>query len=283
METLVRRLFRTANQPLAILIGHRGLCARFPENTLPSFAAALSGGADMIELDVRMSRDNQVVVIHDQTMERTTSGKGAVTDLPLAEIQSFDAGFHFSKVENQYPFRGKGIIVPTLAQVFEAFPQAVIAVELKDNTAALCHAVLALLKRFDRFDRTLVQVFAVDHKLAKLMRSLDKRIVTGHSTREIVTFSAAARLKVTKLVKAKSPVFEVPMRLRGSNLPVVTKAFMKACRKRDIKVLVWTVNDEELIAKLFKMGASGIYTDDVERSRAIIAGLTAGLTARQAG
>lgn len=270
MKELLSRLFQSANSPLAILIGHRGLSAHFPENTIPAFAAALEKGASMIELDMRLSKDRQAVVIHDETVERTTNGKGMVKDLTLAEIQSLDAGFHFSKVENQYPFRGRGIVVPSLEQVFAAFPQALIAVELKENSEAACHALYELLKRFDRFDSTLVQVFSIDHKLGKLMRSLDKRIQTGHTTKEIVTFSTAARLKVTRLVKPKSPIFEVPMRLRVSNLPIVTAAFMKACRKRNIKVLVWTVNDEALIRKLYKMGAAGIYTDDVERSKAII-------------
>ena len=96
--------------PHPIIFGHRGACAHAPENTLASFELALAHGADAIELDAKLTADRQVVVIHDQTVERTTNGQGRVNQLKLEEIRRLDAGSHFD-------IAFKGEPVPTLEEI----------------------------------------------------------------------------------------------------------------------------------------------------------------------
>ena len=93
-----------------------------PENTLAAFAAGLAAGADRLELDVHATADGEVVVIHDAMLERTTDGTGRCAALPLAALERLDAGYRFRAPDGTYPFRGRGLRVPTLAELLEAYP-----------------------------------------------------------------------------------------------------------------------------------------------------------------
>jgi len=111
-----------------LIIAHRGYRAKYPENTLASFEAALDAGAQMIELDVRMSRDRKLVVIHDATVDRTTDGKGPVKDHTLEVLKQLDAGCWF------HP-RFKGEHVPALDEVLDRFQsRTLINIEIKADT-----------------------------------------------------------------------------------------------------------------------------------------------------
>ncbi len=255
-------------QPLSVVIGHRGLAARFPENTLVSFAAALQAGASMIELDLRLSADGQAVVIHDATVDRTTNGTGLIKSINLKDLQKLDAGYHFSTDGKTSPFRSCGLTVPTLQQVFEAFPQAHIAVELKDDSTALIAEVYRLVKQFGRFDRTLIQVFSIKSKLGKSLRKLDERLITGHTTSEMVLFGTLSRMRLSALWRRRSLILDVPVK-RG-RLPVVTGSFVKAAHRRGLIVLAWTVNEAKELERLYKLGVDGVYTDDVAAAHTII-------------
>ncbi len=96
-----------------VIFAHRGACAHAPENTLDSFELALTHLADAIELDAKLSKDDVVMVIHDQTVDRTTNGKGRVGDLTLRELKQLDAGSFFGQEFN-------GVEIPTLDEVFES-------------------------------------------------------------------------------------------------------------------------------------------------------------------
>src|SRR5690349_1723944 len=96
------------------VIAHRGDSAHFPENTIPSFDRAIDLAADAIEFDLRVSRDGEIVIIHDPTVDRTTDGAGAVSSLTLAELKRLDAGARFSADGGRtFPFRGRGLTIPT--------------------------------------------------------------------------------------------------------------------------------------------------------------------------
>src|SRR5574340_1218890 len=110
--------------PTPRVFGHRGAAALAPENTLPSFALALALGADALELDVHGTRDGVIVVIHDDTLERTTKGQGAVRDHTWSALSQLDAGYHFTHDGRTFPFRGQGVRLPTLDAVLQRFPLA---------------------------------------------------------------------------------------------------------------------------------------------------------------
>ena len=123
------------------IIGHRGYPAKYPENTLAAFEAAIEAGAVMIELDVMLSRDRKVVVIHDATLDRTTNGKGSVADLTLAELKQLDAGSWFDA-----QFVGQQI--PELSEVLDLVNgRAYVNIEIKSNAYETHHPPDAIEKQ----------------------------------------------------------------------------------------------------------------------------------------
>ena len=101
-------------------LAHRGASASAPENTLEAFRLAVESGAGGLEFDVHMTSDGEIVVLHDPTVDRTTDGTGPVSGMSLAEVRRLDAGYRFAS-EGANPYRGKGVRVPTLAEVLREF------------------------------------------------------------------------------------------------------------------------------------------------------------------
>ena len=116
----------------------------------------MKAGAERLELDVHATSDGVVVVLHDETLERTTDGAGAVRALPLAAVERLDAGYRFRAPDGTYPYRGRGVGVPTLAALLEAFPGVPLNIELKQKEPPIETAVLATLDRFAARERTLL-------------------------------------------------------------------------------------------------------------------------------
>ena len=119
----------TRDRPL--FFAHRGGLREAPENTIEAFESAIENGVDVLELDVHSSADGKLVVHHDGSLERTTNGEGLVGDKNLSELKGLDAGYRFTRGgEAGFPFRGKGVEMPTLREVFEKFPLQLINIEV---------------------------------------------------------------------------------------------------------------------------------------------------------
>ena len=136
------------------LTAHRGIKGLIPENTIPSFRAALDLGVDVLEYDVQMSRDRELVIMHDYTVDRTTDGSGAINFLTLREIKQLDAGIKFSE---EY----RGLEVPTLCETLELFSSydylPCQIVEIKDFRPEVVDAVVAMLEKYGLTDRTIIE------------------------------------------------------------------------------------------------------------------------------
>lgn len=139
-----------------MIFAHRGACALAPENTLPSFELASAHQADAIELDAKLSKDNVVMVIHDQTVDRTTDGIGKVNQMSLVELKKLDAGVFFAK-------EFTGVKIPTLDEVFESVGQKLfVNVELtnyKSGNDVLVEQVVEVVKRHNMQGRVLFSSF----------------------------------------------------------------------------------------------------------------------------
>src|SRR5918911_3904757 len=125
---------RTVRGEWPVNLAHRGASALAPENTIEAFRLAVEAGAGGLELDVHMTRDGHIVVIHDATVDRTTNGFGAVSEMTFHELRRFDAGHDFSPDGGPTrPYRGRGVQVPTLGEVLEEFPGVAVNIDLKDG------------------------------------------------------------------------------------------------------------------------------------------------------
>ena len=219
--------------------GHRGARGHEPENTLRSVRKALELGADGIEVDVYFA-DGQLVVIHDQTLGRTTNGSGSVTSKSFAHLRSLDAGL--------------GERIPTLAEVFDTVDhRAVINVELKGpHTAA---PVVALIddyvrQRGWRYDEFLVSAF--DHAQLRETKKLQPEIRLGALTEKIARDLAAfaERLGAWSVNSSKD---------------CVTAELVADAHRRGLKVFVFTINEPRDIARMKKLGVDGVFSDFPER------------------
>jgi glycerophosphoryl diester phosphodiesterase len=236
-----------------LVIAHRGSSSEAPENTLPSFEAAVRRGADAIELDVRLTADGAPVVIHDATLDRTTDRTGPVAALTLAELRAVDAGWRFTPdLGRTHPYRGGDARVPTLGEVLWALPRLTILVEIKEPSAQ--EAVRRVLVQEDAAARCVV---ASEHREA-LLAFDGPPFARGASAAEITALYWAT------LVRRRIPnpgyrMLSVPLRHRG--LPVPTSRFVAAARANACAVHVWTVDSPDTARRLWRRGVSGIVTN----------------------
>lgn len=243
------------------VVGHRGNAAHAPENTIESFRQAVALGVDALELDVHLSGDGHVVVIHDPTLDRTTDGSGRVGRMSLAEIRQADAGARFTRDHGlTWPYRGQGITVPTLDEVLSAFPDTPLLIELK--TGAGSDATRALIERHRAEERCVVASF--DWRATEAFRGT--RILRGASRRDTarLLWRAAARIPPASV---DFDVMSMPPRHRGLPLPV--GGYAAILEPLGVPVHIWTVDDAREAEALRRRGVRGIISND---PAAILAG-----------
>lgn len=246
--------FFDAGRPM--VFGHRGAAGDMPENTFPSFDRALKDGADVLETDVHLTKDGEVVVFHDDMLDGTTDGKGRIEDHTLAELKALDAAYHFTRDGGKtHPYRGKGVVIPTLDEVFERYPDVKFNVDMKSKSLDLVQKVSDLLDKHNRTHLTIMGSF--NKASIKKLRDLQPDMLTCASDREAKTFLLAEKLRLPS--SKTNLAFEVPVKTKGVN--VVTEHFIKQARKKGNVVVPWTINDPKEMKKLLKMGVDGIITD----------------------
>ena len=236
------------------VIGHRGNRAHAPENTIESFAQAVSLGADALEFDVHLCADGIPVVHHDATLARTTDGEGEIARLTFAELRKVDAGSKFTTDNGKtFPYRGQGHRIPSFQEVLEAFPTTPLLIEIKAALAAT--QVKRIIEDRGATERVVVDSFKPE--ALKIFR--DSGIATGASRNGI-----ARILRESLGGKSAGPVdFRVlctPLTYYGMPLPV--KRFPRVATRHDVRVHVWTVNDTGIARDLWMAGVNGIITDD---------------------
>jgi glycerophosphoryl diester phosphodiesterase len=237
-----------------MLVAHRGGAGLAPENTMIAFRQAKEAWwADMLEMDAHLTRDGHVVVIHDETVDRTTDGSGRVAELALAEIRALDAGYRFRDAAGRHPFRGRGALVPTLEEVLVAFPDVWINVECKAPPVAA--PVAALVARHGAEQRVLVAA----------EREASRRGARGHpgpwgaSLPQGLLFWGLHYLPGGSPYAPAADVLQVPERWKG--LRVVTPRFVREAHRWNLPVQVWTVDSVDDMRRLLSWGVDGIQTD----------------------
>lgn len=245
---------RRAGDRLTVF-AHRGGAALAPENTAVAFAQAAAMGVDGCELDVRLSRDGEVVVVHDATLERTTDAAGPVGALTAAELARVDAGFRFG-ADAGHPWRGRGEGVPRLADVLAAHPELPFIVELKGDDPAVAHAATAVVRDRRALDRVCFGGF-FDVTLAAARAAAPSACTSG-ATEEIRSALYRSYFWMSPGAVAYQ-AFQVPETSNGTR--VVSRRFVRAARRAGLVVHVWTVNTPEDMARLKAWGVDGVITD----------------------
>jgi len=257
----VREFFRrVGRRPL--VIAHRGGAGLWPENTIYAFEHASELGVDVLELDVRATADGQLVVIHDERVERTTDGAGAVSALALAELKRLDAGFRWTPDGGRtFPLRGRGLSVPTLAEVFERFPQARFNIEPKQQTPSVVAPLCRLLRERAMTNSVIVASFRA--AVLDEFRAACPEVATSASTAEATRFLALYKTGLGDSYSPPMSALQVPEYAGG--VQVLTGGFVAAAHRRGLEVHAWTINDAGDMRRLLGLGVDGIITDYPDR------------------
>ncbi|MET0626512.1 MAG: glycerophosphodiester phosphodiesterase [Pyrinomonadaceae bacterium] len=245
-----------------LVIAHRGGAGLWPENTLHAFERAAALGADVIETDVRATADGELVVIHDAALERTTDGAGRVRQLTLAELKRLDAGYRWSPDGGKsFPFRGRGLTVPTLREVFDALPHMRFNIEPKQSEPPIVAPLCGLIRERGMASRVLVAAFAGD-TMERFRRECPE-VATSASTAEVAGFLALQRSGRAGTYGPPMQALQVPE--RAGALGLLSREFVAAAHARNLRVHAWTVNAEGDMRRLLDLGVDGIMTDYPDR------------------
>lgn len=233
-----------------LLIAHRGASGYAPENTLAAFRKAVAMGLSFIETDLQLSRDARFVAIHDDTVNRTTNGQGAVHDLTLAELRRLDAGSWFGS-----SFTGERI--PTLEEILEFAKRhdVVFYLELKPGGSwGGEHALIGALRESGEIARTVVISF--DSSLVATVRRSEPTLMTG-------------LLYDGQLEKPIERALEIGARQLCVRGDLVTPAMIAEAKRNDLQVICWTVNHPAHMRLLAGAGVAGIMSDYPDRLSAV--------------
>ena len=250
-----------------LVIAHQGGDGLWPSNTRLAFDRAARLGVDVLEMDVHLAADGELVVIHDDTVDRTTDAVGAVVELDTEALSSVDAGYAWSPERDggRQPYRGAGVGVPRLVDVLRDHPAAPLLIEIKPPGPQTAGALCATLRRDGRVGDAVVASFHEDATAA--FRAACPEVATGATPNEVRTFLVLARLRLAGPYRPPFEVLQVPVR-QGS-ITIVTPAFVRAAHAKGVQVQVWTIDDADEMRRLFDMGVDGVITDRPDRALAV--------------
>lgn len=249
------------NEDEFIVIAHRGASSYAPENTHSSFKLAIDMGAEMIELDVSLSKDGVPVVVHDETVDRTTVARGLVSDFTLEELKELETGSWFKEEFSGEPF-------PTLAEVL-SYTKNKIAVNIEIKSEAvtdyanggIVDKVLQLVKKFEVEDQVIVSSFdyRVMEQLEKLNPEVPKAILYEKSqSGDLTPFDLVSKYKVD--------AFNCSHR-------ELSDEWIEELNSNQIPFFIYTVNEESLMKEVIQKGAKGIFSDKPDVLKRVVENL----------
>lgn len=237
----------------SLILAHRGASAYAPENTIIAFKKAIEMGADGFELDIHLSKDGSLIVIHDESVNRTTNGSGFIKDLTLDEIKKLDASSWYNPKFSKEK-------VPTLDEVLHLIKdtQLLINIEIKHGPffyKSIEQKIVNCVVKYDMQDRVIVSSF--DHYTLTKIKKIDPSVKTG----ALFVSRTNAPWKYIKKIGADA---------LHPHFISVTSELVKNCHENNIKIHTYTVNEPEHIKYLAKLGVDSIITNFPDRAKEIV-------------
>lgn len=230
------------------VLGHRGIAMCYPENTLPSFEAAIQAGVDLIEFDVNVTKDGELVVIHDNTIDRTSDHVGRTRDYTLAELKSFDFSYRFPEY--------RGVQIPTLEEVLtlaaNSRPSLLLNVEIKDMFHSTVDETVEMLHRFGLAERSVIACF--DAEIIRYTKSAHPEMrCQGFPGREMEHFTE----------ETYDCMFGMGIAIRGQGLTdEMIREDVAFCRERGILAWLYCADQEADVLRCLNFGCDNITGND---------------------
>lgn len=238
------------------VIAHAG-SELYPHDTLFALKKYAAMEVDVLEMDLHMTADGEIILIHDDTVDRTTNGSGDVREMTLAEVQALDAGWYWTKDDQNYPFRDQGIMIPTLKEVFENFPDYPMIIEIKQDNPSMAAPLCDLIREFGMEEKVMV---ASSREIAmQEFRSLCPEVATSATREEVKALVIRSFILLGGTITPEYEALHVPEEDGG--IPIVTPLFLWFAHNRNLEVHIWTINQPEEMQRFIDMGVDGIMTD----------------------
>jgi glycerophosphoryl diester phosphodiesterase len=245
-----------------LVMAHRGGAGLWPENTLYAFSRAVEMGVDVLEMDLHSTSDGGLVIIHDETVDRTTNGTGPVNRMTLDQLKRLDAAYRWSNDGGKsFPLRGRGISVPTLQELFEAFPRTRFNIDIKQEQPSLVKPFCRMIRESGMTGNLMVASF--DAKALDDFRHECAEVATSASPVDVSRFLAHKTIASPGTHTPAAHALQVPEYAGGRQ--VLTGELVEAAHKHQLEVHAWTINDEATMRRLIALGVDGIITDYPDR------------------
>ena len=246
-----------------IVLAHRGASALAPECSPSAFELAAKLGVHGFEIDIRLTKDEEIIVFHDEELNRVTNFSGKVSDYTLAELKEADLGYHFLDLDGAPSYKNTGEQIITLGELLTSYPQMLINIDMKDEPhtyegSLMPSKLWRLIEEHQAFDRVVVASF-YDDQLDRFNLYAQNTVALSASEKEVKKAYTAYTSQFKHLYHPKVDIFQIPV--KSTVFPLDNPGFINFLNSLNIPVHYWTINDPEMMKKLISNGAKGIITD----------------------
>ncbi|MDV2580762.1 glycerophosphodiester phosphodiesterase [Alkalibacillus haloalkaliphilus] len=261
MHSVEPKAFFENDRPM--VIAHQGGEHLKPSSTMAAFENAVELGVDVLETDLHISKDGYLINIHDPSVDRTTDGTGNVADLTLEELKQLDAGHYFKDEQGDHPYRGQGLELITVEEMFEAFPDERFILEIKDTNPSerndeIIERLIMLIDRFDMQEQVLIASF--DQDIIESIQGQDPHdLAVAGGRSEIRNFVVTHKIFLRNLYNPSVDAVLIPTNESGFDL--TTNDVISGADRLGLHVSYWTINDRDEMKRLLEAGADSIITD----------------------
>lgn len=263
-ETKVRDIKPYFKHRSPYIFAHRGGMGLAPEHTRVAFDKATEFNVDGFEIDIRLTKDEEIVVFHDAYVDRTSNGAGKVSNLTLSDLKDLDFGYHYTDVEGNHPYRGHDKAkVLTLRELIEEYPGTLINIDIKDDPETYAGSLVPsllyrLITELGAEDRVLITSFH-DAQIKQFRLYSDDSIALGAGVDQVSRAYFLHRSGFGHMYDPQADTFQIPTEYNG--IPLDTRRFIEFLTSLNIAVGYWNINKMDKMDELIQKGAHSIVTD----------------------